>query len=321
MGQKMLSASKERILILGGSGLVGSAIRKRFHEGSLAQSNEVFAPSHAEVDLLDLSLVMNFVREVSPTLIIMAAGQVGGISFNASHQSEQYSSNLLMNYNLLKVGFDLRISKLLLISSSCLYPANLLPPFSEESVFLGLPESTNDGYAAAKLAAIRQLLIYRNNYELDWQVCIPTNVYGVGDVNFEMAHVIPQMIHKIIRAKIGKESKVEFYGDGTPIREFIFNSDLGDALYWIYSNEISESIINISTGHSISIRELAELIANICDFKGELTFNPNYPNGHPNKSLNSDILAKSGWRARVGLENGIALLVKDYVTKHSGGNH
>ncbi len=246
----------------------------------------------------------------------MAAGQVGGISYNASHQAEMYASNLLMNYNLLKVAFDLKIPKVMLISSSCLYPAKLPPPFSEDSIFIGLPESTNDGYAAAKLTAIRQLLIYRKNYGFNWQVCIPTNVYGIAGLDFERAHVIPQMIHKIMTAKLAKELKVEFYGDGSPIREFIYSEDLGDAVYQIYAAQIPNPIINVSTGSSITILKLATLIAKICDYSGDLVFNPNFPNGHPNKSLNRDILTKFGWEATTSLENGIALLVEDYITRY-----
>ena len=306
----------ESILIFGGSGLVGSAIVKSFESEDFKLPNKVFSPTHSEVDLLDYSALHKYISGVSPNIIIMAAGLVGGISFNATHQAELYTSNLLMNYNLLKVAFDLGVSKFLLISSSCLYPSKLDPPFREESIFMGLPEPTNDGYAAAKIAAIRQLLVYRNNYNLDWQACIPTNAYGIAEMDFEKAHVIPQMIHKIMDAKIGMKQEVEFFGDGTPIREFIFNSDLANALVWIYSRKIIEPIINISTGRSVSINELARIVANNCGYNGKLVFNPSYPNGHPNKSLDIKTLTKSGWNAKISLEEGIAFLVADYKRKY-----
>ena len=146
----MNSPLGEGILIFGGSGLVGSAIAKSFRTENFTLPNEVITPTHSEVDLLDYNALEKYISEVSPNMIVMAAGLVGGISFNATHQSELYSSNMLMNYNLLKVAFDLRVSKFLLISSSCLYPAKLAPPFGEDSIFNGLPEPTNDGYAAAR---------------------------------------------------------------------------------------------------------------------------------------------------------------------------
>lgn len=314
-GIQMISPLGESILIFGGSGLVGSAIAESFQSEDFALPNQVITPTRSEVDLIDYKAVKKYISDVSPNMIIMAAGLVGGISFNATHQEELYSSNLLMNYNLLKVAFDLRVSKFLLISSSCLYPAKLAPPFSEGSIFMGLPEPTNDGYAAAKIAAIRQLLMYRNNYNLDWKVCIPTNAYGITEMNFEKAHVIPQMIHKIMQAKMSLEPEVEFFGDGTPIREFIFNSDLASAIVWIYSRGLPEPIMNISTRRSVSIKELARIVADSCEYQGELIFNPSFPNGHPNKSLDNRILTKSGWKPKMSLEEGIALLVRDYMRK------
>jgi GDP-L-fucose synthase len=318
MDSRINSKSKENIVIFGGSGLVGSAIATRFQTDSSVRPSQVFSPLHSEIDLADSHLLKEYITGVSPELIIMAAGEVGGISYNASHQAEMYSSNLIMNYNLLKVAFELKVSKLLLVSSSCLYPAHLPPPFLEDNIFSGLPESTNDGYAAAKLSAIRQLLMYRNNYGLNWQVCIPTNVYGLGDTKLEKAHVIPQMIHKIMMAKMTGKLKVEFYGDGTPIREFIYNSDLGDAVHWIHSTPVRDPIVNISVGSSITMLDLAKLVASVCDYDGELFFNSNFPNGHPNKSLHKGIMTASGWKSKTSLENGIKLLVTDYRIRHLG---
>jgi len=305
----------EEVLVFGGTGLVGSAIKLRFQAKEFGCDRRVLSPLSSEVNLLDYDSVRNYIEDVSPSLIIMAAGHVGGISFNTKNQAELFDSNLLMNFNLLKAAFELRIRKLMLISSSCLYPAKLKSPFSEDDLFIGLPEPTNDGYAAAKLSAIRQLLVYRNNYGLNWQTCISTNVYGVDSVSFEKAHVIPQMIQKMIVAKESDSSKVEFFGDGTPIREFIFNTDLSDAIHWIHANEVSKPIINVSPGHPINMRDLAILVADVCEYRGDLVFNSKFPNGHPDKSLNSNILSESGWRPGVSLKSGIELLVKDSLTQ------
>ena len=307
----MTTLLEEKVVVFGGTGLVGSAIKLRFQAKEFGYERRVLAPLSSEVNLLEYDSVRNYIEAISPSLIVMAAGHVGGISFNTKNQAELFSSNLLMNFNLLKAAFDLRITKLVLISSSCLYPANLNSPFSEDSLFMGLPEPTNDGYAAAKLTAIRQLLVYRNNYGLNWQTCIPTNVYGLENLDIERAHVIPQMIQKIIAAKKSGSSQVEFFGDGTPIREFIFNTDLGDAIHWIHSRRVSEPIINVSPGNPINMRELAILVADVCGYQGDLVFNSNFPNGHPDKSLYNNVLSESGWKPGVSLRSGIELLVKD----------
>jgi GDP-L-fucose synthase len=278
-------------VLFGSSGLVGSGIRKAFDQSNL----HIECPSHDQVDLLDLDSIMGYLELAKPKSIIMAAGVVGGISFNSANQVSQYSDNLLMNYNLLKACSENKIEKLLLVSSSCIYPGSSEAPIKESSIFDGPPEPTNAGYAAAKLAAINHLLLVRKALKYNWGVCLPTNVIG-HEKNFSLdTHVVPSLIRKISQIRAAGGDVLDIWGDGSPVREFIHNMDLGLAIVFLESLTSYPEIVNIGTSETITIDDLVSQIIRLMNLNLQINRDTSKPNGHPNKSLDSTLIRDLGW--------------------------
>jgi GDP-L-fucose synthase len=295
-------------LLIGGSGLVGTGILRAF---SLAQQ-EISAPSHSELDLLDFQSIVEYLRREKPKSVIMAAGTVGGIDFNSNNQLSQYTQNLQMNFNILEACASEKIEKLLLVSSSCIYPINAPIPLSEDSLNSGVPERSNAGYAAAKLAAINHLEFIRDEHRLNWGVCLPANVIGFEKNFFSDTHVVPSLIRKFAWAKSKSIKQVEIWGDGTPIREFIYNFELGRAIAHLVNLSSYPKRINIGVGESICISDLAACIAKSFKYEGEIIFDITKPNGHPNKSLDSSKIFGLGWKPNTNTIRSIQLIVEKY---------
>ncbi len=298
-----------KVVLFGGSGLVGNGIMSAFSSAKRLPESQIVAPRSSQIDLENMEALQEFLEVERPDCVIMAAGRVGGIAFNIGSQVEQYRSNLLMNFNLIEVCARLGIQKLLLISSSCIYPMDASVPLQEEHLFDGLPHPTNEGYAAAKSVAIRHLLIYKRQLALDWMVLIPTNVYGVRDETGTQGHVIPQLVTKFMDAKLKKTGTVEIWGDGSPIREFLFNEDLGRAVLELCHRPAPADLVNVSSGEPISIRMLAEKISEQIGYEGEIVFDSSKPNGHPNKSMDGSRLRDFGWKPNINLDKGLELVI------------
>lgn len=288
-------------VLFGSSGLVGSGIRKAFDQSNL----NIDCPPRDQVELLDIDSIKRYLELTKPKSVIMAAGVVGGISFNSENQVSQYSKNLIMNYNLLTACSDFGIEKLLLVSSSCIYPATSKTPIEESSLFEGPPESTNLGYAAAKLAAINQLLIVRKTLKYNWGACIPTNVIG-HEKNFSLdSHVVPSLIRNISQIRTDGLNTLKIWGDGTPVREFIHNLDLGSAIVFLESLGSYPEIINVGTSESITIIDLVTQIAQLMNLDLRIECDISRPNGHPNKSLDSTLIRDLGWTPCYSLKSAL----------------
>jgi len=299
-------------VIFGGSGLVGSGIKNALDSSIVIK--HIAAPSSRQINLMDLPSVSAYLEDLKPDLVIMAAGQVGGILFNSLNQQEQFKSNFLMNFNVIEASLLAKVPSFYLISSSCIYPEAAQFPMTEKDIFNGLPHSTNEGYAIAKSAAVRQVLLYRRIYGLDWKVLVPTNVYGTNEKFKEGAHVIPQLISKIAQAIENNSKSILISGDGSPIREFLLDSELGNAVRYLIDQEIDFDLLNISSGEPITILELAKLICRKMNFGGQVKFDLTAPNGHPNKTLDISFLEEIGWKNSRDLNEGIGCLVDDFFS-------
>jgi GDP-L-fucose synthase len=293
-----------KICLLGATGLAGQGI---FHELKRFKSEvgEILTPTRGELDLLILEEVTEFLGRNKPEVVIMAAGKVGGIQYNLRNQLSQYTSNLRMNENVINGCANHSIQRLILLSSSCVYPTNVHIPMAESDVFKGLPEPSNEGYALAKSTAIRHLLLRRNVEQRDWSVLIPSNLYGPVSHFLSDDHVIPMLIKKFT----SNDDMVELWGDGTPKRQFLHNSDLGSAIRFILENKISPSILNVAPIESTTIHDMAKILSEILGFKGQIKYDHSKPNGHPDKSISAANLRQLGWTSSVNLDSGLEELV------------
>jgi GDP-L-fucose synthase len=270
--------------------------------------------THAELDLTRQEKVEEFFHEERPDYVFLAAARVGGIYANNTYPAEFIYSNLTIQTNIIHASYVFKVKKLLFLGSSCIYPKNCPQPMKEEYLLSGPLEPTNEPYAVAKIAGIKMCQAYNRQYGTNFLSVMPTNLYGPND-NFDLktSHVLPALIRKFHEAKTEGLSEVEIWGTGSPRREFLHVDDLADASLFLMNNYSKSKIINIGAGKDSTIKELAEMIARIVGFKGRLVFNSIKPDGTPKKLLDMSVLHSFGWKARIGLEQGIAETYKWYA--------
>ena len=292
-----------QIYVAGISGMVGSAISIE----SIAQGHEVTGRPSKELDFTDRKAVFEEMKTHQPEALIIAAAKVGGIGANSSIPVDFLSINLQIQTNLLDAAHSARIRKVLFLGSSCIYPKFASQPIAESAILSGALEPTNEAYAIAKIAGLKLVEAYRRQFGHSWISAMPTNLYGPRD-NFdrETAHVIPALIHRIHEAKVNGENKVEIWGDGTPLREFLHVADLARATLMLLQTYNDLEPINIGSRHEITIAKLASLIARVIGFNGEISFNSDRPNGTPRKLLDNTKISSLGWKPEIELEVGIA---------------
>ena len=291
-----------RIYVAGIKGMVGSAIALE----AKAQGHEVFGKSSKELDLTDRVQVFAELAAIKPDALIIAAAKVGGIGANSSLPVDFLSINLQIQTNLLDGAFAADITKVLFLGSSCIYPRLAPQPIPESALLTGELEKSNEPYAIAKIAGLKLVEGYRKQFGRHWISAMPTNLYGPRD-NFELesSHVLPALIHRFHSAKIANANEVQIWGDGTPLREFLFVEDLARACLMLLEKYDENIAINIGSGDEISILELSKLIARIVGFQGQITFDSSHPNGTPRKLVDCSKISKLGWSSLVSLEDGI----------------
>jgi len=293
----------ERIFVAGHRGLVGSAIvrclRNQGYEDIVTRSRE-------ELDLLDQSAVAEFLSGQKIDVCIIAAAKVGGILFNRSCQADFLYENLMISANVIHAAAINDVRKLLYLGSSCIYPKMAPQPIKEEYLLTGPLEPTNEGYAVAKIAAMKLCEKYREQYGKDFISAQPTNLYGPGD-NFhpDHSHVIPGLMRRFHEAVRLKSNEVIIWGTGNPMREFLYVDDLAEAIICVLKNYSDAAPINIGTGLDCSIRELAETMADVTGFKGRLRFDTSKPDGTPRKVLDITKINSLGWTPRHSLKEGL----------------
>ena len=291
-----------RIYVAGIKGMVGSAIALE----AKAQGHEVFGKSSKELDLTDRVQVFAELATIKPDALIIAAAKVGGIGANSSLPVDFLSINLQIQTNLLDGAFAADITKVLFLGSSCIYPRLAPQPIPESALLTGELEKSNEPYAIAKIAGLKLVEGYRKQFGRHWISAMPTNLYGPRD-NFELesSHVLPALIHRFHSAKIANANEVQIWGDGTPLREFLFVEDLARACLMLLEKYDENIAINIGSGDEISILELSKLIARIVGFQGQINCDSSHPNGTPRKLVDCSKISKLGWSSLVSLEDGI----------------
>jgi GDP-L-fucose synthase len=304
-----------RVFVAGHKGLAGSAICRRLaREGY----DNVIVRGRRELDLRDQTEVDQFFTQVQPEFVFLAAAKVGGIAANNSYPAEFLYENLAIQNNVIHSAWRSGVEKLQLLGSSCIYPKLAPQPIKEEYLLTGPLETTNEWYAIAKIAGIKMAQAYRKQYGFNAISLMPTNLYGPGD-NFDLenSHVLPALMRKFHEAKFAGAPEVVIWGTGSPRREFLHVDDLADAAVFLMRNYDDPEIINVGTGSDVTIRELAEIIQRVAEYKGRLVFDTTRPDGTPRKLLDVSKLAALGWRASVKLEDGIARTYEWYESTSS----
>ena len=306
---------QSKIYLAGHRGLVGSAIARKLQADGYTN---VVTRTHSELDLTRQAAVEEFFQEIKPEYVILSAAKVGGIVANSTYPADFLYENLAIAQNVIHSAYQNGVEKLINLGSSCIYPKMAPQPMKEASFLTGPLEVTNEAYAVAKIAAIRLCKHYNDQYGTNFISAMPTNMYGPRD-NYDLnnSHVLPAMIRKFHEAKT-TEKPVVLWGDGSPFREFLYSDDLADAVVFLLSQkdyaEVGE-FINVGSGTEVSIRHLAEMIARIVDFHGDVVWDSTKPNGTPRKLMDSSRLFSLGWKPKIRLEEGIRLAYADFCSR------
>lgn len=301
----------DKIYIAGHRGMVGSALmRKLTKEGF----TNIVTRTSKELDLRNQQAVIDFFAAEKPDYVILAAAKVGGIHANNVYRAEFIYDNLMMEANVIHQSHVNGVKKLLFLGSSCIYPKLAPQPLREDALLTGTLEQTNEPYAIAKIAGIKLCESYRLQYGSDFISAMPTNLYGPND-NYDLnnSHVLPALIRKFHTAKKEGKPFVEIWGTGTPKREFLHVDDLADACFYLLQNYSGLELVNVGFGDDLSIKELAEMVKEVVGFEGELKFDTSKPDGTPRKLMDVSKLEKIGWKAKIGLREGIAKVYEEDV--------
>lgn len=297
-----------KIYVAGHRGMVGSAIvrllEKRGYE-------HVVYRTSAQLDLRDQHEVERFFSTEQPDHVILAAAKVGGIQANNTYRAEFLYDNLMIQNNIIHLSHVHKVRKLLFLGSSCIYPKLAPQPLKEEYLLTGPLEPTNEPYALAKIAGIKMCEEYRSQYQSDFISAMPTNLYGPND-NYDLAnsHVLPALLKKFHVAKVNGDDEVMVWGTGKPLREFLHVDDLADASLFLMEKYSSPETINVGSGEEVSILDLARLVKSIVGFEGDIKLDTTKPDGTPRKLLDSSKLESLGWKAKIGLGEGIEQVYK-----------
>lgn len=291
------------IYIAGHRGLVGSNLKQLFEQRGYSK---ILAPARSELDLLDQKAVVKFFEQERPEYAIICAAKVGGILFNNKYQADFLYENVLLAANVVHAAHLSGVKKLLFLGSSCIYPRQATQPIREESLLTGPLEPTNEGYALAKIVGLKLCEKYRQQYGRNFISAMPTNLYGPGD-NFhpDHSHVIPGMMRRFHEAKINDAKQVTIWGSGSPMREFLYITDLAEALFLLMERYEEAGTINVGTGQDVSISELAVLMKEVTGFQGEIVYDRSKPDGMMRKVLDVSRINSLGWKPRVSLKEGL----------------
>ena len=312
----------DKFFIAGAYGMAGGAIFRNLKKkgyGNPKQNGFILTPKRNELNLLDIKKVEEWFKLNTPSVVIIAAAKVGGILANSKNPTEFLLDNLKIQNNIIECSWKFGVRRLLFLGSSCIYPKFSEQPIEEEALLSGYLEPTNEWYALAKIAGIKLCEALRKQYSFDAITLMPTNLYGPGD-NYHPtnSHVMAALIKKFLIASENNLSKVTCWGSGSPLREFLHVDDLGNAVVfalenWNPSNKIGPFdkngnpllYLNVGTGKEISIMELAEIIAKISNFKGEIIWDNTKPDGTPRKLLKINRILSLGWEPKIKLVDGI----------------
>ena len=301
----------DKIYVAGHRGMVGSAIVRKLEEQGF--ENTVVRTS-GELDLRNQQAVEDFFAQEKPAYVFLAAARVGGIMANNSFRADFLYDNLMIQNNVMHAAYKNKVTKLMFLGSSCIYPKLAPQPLKEEYLLTGLLEHTNEPYAIAKIAGIKLCDAFRNQYGCNFISVMPTNLYGPND-NYDLkkSHVLPALIRKFHEANIQGHTSVTIWGTGTPRREFLHVNDLADACYFLMQQYNEQGLINVGIGEDITIKDLALLIKEIVGYSGAIEHDTSKPDGTPRKLMDVSRLHALGWQAKIHLREGIEQVYKDFV--------
>jgi GDP-L-fucose synthase len=302
-----------KIYIAGHRGMVGSSImRKLKNEGY----HNLLVKTSKELDLRNQEAVKTFFAEEKPDYVFLAAAKVGGIIANSTYKADFIYENLMIQNNVIHESYRNKVKKLMFLGSSCIYPKLAPQPLKEEYLLTGLLEPTNDAYAVAKIAGIKMCDAYRDQYGCNFISVMPTNLYGPND-NYDLnnSHVLPALIRKFHEAKLNEHPFVTIWGTGTPRREFLHANDLADACFYLMQTYNEPGLINIGVGEDIAIIELAKLVEDTVGYAGNIKFDSSKPDGTPRKLMDVSKLLTFGWKAKIGLKDGIREVYEEYSSR------
>ena len=302
------------VFVAGSQGLVGSAIVRNLEKKNY---NKIYWVRKKNCDLRNRVQVDQYFSTSKPEYVFIAAAKVGGIHANSTYPAEFIYDNLMIQCNLIDAAYKHGVKKLVFLGSSCIYPKNPKIPITEDQLLTSELEPTNDAYAIAKIAGLRMTRAYREQYGFNAVSLMPTNLYGPGD-NFhpENSHVMPGLIRRFHEAKENKDPTVTCWGDGSPMREFLHVDDLAEACYTCMEKYEEGGHINVGTGEDVTIKELAETIAKVVGYEGEIVWDTSKPNGTPRKVMNVDRMKALGWEPKVKLRDGIESAYKWYLENY-----
>ena len=297
-----------KIYVAGNRGLVGSAIVRNLKQKGYTN---ILEKTHSELDLLDQQAVRSFFEAQRPDYVILAAAKVGGIGANKTYPADFIYENMEIQNNIIKAAHDFKVTKLLFLGSSCIYPKMCPQPIKEEYLLTGELEPTNEAYALAKISGLKMCQFFKRQYGDNFISCMPTNLYGPND-NYDLnnSHVLPALIRKFHQAMVNDEALVEVWGTGAPLREFLYVDDMADACVFLLENYNGQEHVNVGTGKELTIKQLAEMVKRVVGFKGELKFNSDKPDGTMRKLLDVSKLDATGWKYKIELEDGVKMAYK-----------
>jgi len=299
-----------KIYIAGHRGMVGSAIVRNLQAKGY---NNLVTRTHQELNLLDQAAVTAFMQNEKPDYLYLAAAKVGGIQANNIYRADFIYQNLMIEANVIHAAHQAGVNRLLFLGSSCIYPRDCVQPIKEEYLLTGPLEPTNEPYAIAKIAGIKLCESYNRQYGRQYVSAMPTNLYGPND-NYDLnnSHVLPALLRKTHEAKLRGDAKLEVWGSGKPMREFLHVDDMAAACVFLMEHDnITDGLFNVGTGVDVTIRELAETVMDAVGFKGEIVFDTSKPDGTPRKLLDVSKLTNAGWSSSISLHRGIRSVYVD----------
>ena len=316
----MSLTATQKIYVAGHRGMVGGAILRAL-ESQGVEPSRILCRSHHELDLTNQAAVEAFFAHERPSLVYMAAAKVGGIYANNTFPAEFIYDNLLMTANVIHAAHRHQVQKLLFLGSSCIYPKLAAQPMAESALLTGPLEPTNEPYAVAKIAGIKLCESYNRQYGRDYRSVMPTNLYGPGDnYHGENSHVVPALLRRFHEARVARAPQVTIWGTGRPRREFLYVDDMARACVFVmnltpadYQAQVQAqlSLINVGFGTDVTITELAQTVAKVVGYPGDIVFDPSKPDGTPRKLMDSSRLLALGWCPTVPLETGLRLAYHD----------
>lgn len=303
------------IYVAGHRGMVGNAVVRRLR--SLGFEKLLLA-SHSELDLTNQHSVLEFYERHRPAVVVFAAAKVGGIHANSTYPAEFIYQNLMMATNSVHAAWSVGVRRFLFLGSTCIYPRLAPQPIPESSLLTSPLEQTNEAYAIAKIAGLKLCEFYRRQYGVIFHSAMPTNLYGPGD-NYhpENSHVLPALIRRFHEARVAESEAVTIWGSGTPMREFLHVDDLASGILHLLNLEDPPDLVNIGSGTEISIRGVAELIAEVIGFKGKILNDPSKPDGTPRKLSDISRICETGWKPQITLRDGLVSAYQDFLTQLS----